>query len=279
VDERLRELDRRWRAQGDDGALDALLEAYRRAGRPLPLELVRASPRWRRLTGFVRKWYARPLGDGDGNTLEEIAAAEARLGTTLPIAVREWYRLVGCRVRQVQDAPVGLKKLPSLRDEDDGMIVLYVENQSVVRWGFRAADAIEIDPPGYVSDAGDSTRWSRQHDSVSELLLTLVLSETLIGAWAGRGLGSLGPLGEEVRGTQGSGPKAAEALRRAYRPLPFRRGTGPATRRASSATGTRSSATSKGPRASGSRRRPARARRGRGSTPSLARAGDWTPVA
>lgn len=101
TDRALRELERAWRAEPSDDALAALLEGYRRIEQDPPLDVLRASPRWRRLTGFVRKWYAQPLGDEDGNMSHEIVTAEKRLGFRLPRAVREWYAVVGRRLERL----------------------------------------------------------------------------------------------------------------------------------------------------------------------------------
>ncbi|MCW8137829.1 MAG: hypothetical protein KIT58_02895 [Planctomycetota bacterium] len=221
MDQSLRALHRTWSAQRTDAALLALLAAYRRADQPPPLELVRSSPRWRRLTTFTSKWYRAPLGDLDGDSLRQVTATETELGIELPCAVREWYLLVGRRIAQLQDHPIKLRDLdPASRDE--GVLVLYVENQSVVRWGVRFEDAAAEDPPGYVEHHVGDGGWLLQHESVSELLLTLVLSETLIGSWSGQGVGALGPLAEGVRGMNGAGGAATRAsLEREYSALPL----------------------------------------------------------
>jgi hypothetical protein len=53
--------------------------------------------RWRLITEFIETWHG-PLGDSPGNTEEEIAAAEERLGVRLPAAMREWYGRFGRRI-------------------------------------------------------------------------------------------------------------------------------------------------------------------------------------
>jgi hypothetical protein len=220
MDQKLRDLERRWRADPTDGATKVLIDAYRRAAHDPPLELLWASPRWRRLEGLVRKWYARPLGPRDGESLNAIRAAERRLGITLPAALREWYRLVGRRLEHVQDHPI---KLGDLKIDGD-VLVVYGENQYVVTWGFKLTDLPHDDPPGYVADHTGAMRpWVREHETLSEMLLALTMSETVLGSWDvwERGpCGSLGWLRDGVRGAMTLSAQV-EPFLRAYTPLPL----------------------------------------------------------
>ena len=49
---------------------------------------------WRDCIAFFEEWH-EPLLPEHGNMPEEITAAKARLGMTLPVAVREWFGLIG----------------------------------------------------------------------------------------------------------------------------------------------------------------------------------------
>lgn len=96
-DRELRAAERAWRARPDDESLARALGAFERSGRAPPWDLLAASPRWRRHVGFVRKWFATPLGPGDGLGREVVDVAERRLGVRLPAALREAYLLLGAR--------------------------------------------------------------------------------------------------------------------------------------------------------------------------------------
>jgi uncharacterized protein (TIGR02996 family) len=49
--------------------------------------------RWRLMREFIETWYWKP--EDPGNSQEEIEDTEERLGFALPVAMREWYALVG----------------------------------------------------------------------------------------------------------------------------------------------------------------------------------------
>src|SRR4051812_42311075 len=112
--------------------------------------------RWDRLREFAGQWY-RPLLPSDGDPASTLDDAEARLGVALPPALREWYGLAGRRddIWSRQDA---FLRPDELRVEDDRLIV-YVENQAVVRWGIRIADGPFEDPPVSVSSVDEPGVW------------------------------------------------------------------------------------------------------------------------
>lgn len=193
-DVELRGAERRFRARADDlEAVEALLRAYDRAGKLAPASVLRRSARWQPLIACVDRWYSDPIGGGDGVSERELLGAEKRLGTRLPNLVREWHLLVGARLQPVQDSPATLKDLRA-DDLEAGRVVLWVENQgcwtveaplagdgpAMVVWG-------EPDVPAVVAP-------------VREALLGMLMSDTLVGAWAGRGQGTLGPLRPQVVG-------------------------------------------------------------------------------
>src|SRR6478752_2020343 len=75
------------------------------------IDMILAKPRWADLRSFVQRWYLEPLG-AEGASVDELAAAEARLGVQLPDALWEWYRLVDHRLTPVnQDRLVPLVEL------------------------------------------------------------------------------------------------------------------------------------------------------------------------
>lgn len=60
------------------------------------VRLAERKDRWSLLTDFAAEWHS-PLQEGDGYSAAELDAAEQRLGLKLPLALREWYRLMGRR--------------------------------------------------------------------------------------------------------------------------------------------------------------------------------------
>lgn len=147
------------------------------------------SARWRALEVFAARWYARPLSDEDGHTPLEIEEAERRLGTRLPAALAEWFELVGRRLRLVQDHPV---PLGALEVENDA-VRIWSENQGV--WSVH----VPLDGDDPITFATDDAN-SSPDAPLNETLFGLLVSDTLVGSWSGRGEGSLGRLGASVVG-------------------------------------------------------------------------------
>lgn len=190
MDQRLRDLHRRFDAEPSNGLAEELMREHARRGEHAPPWVLRRSRRWEPLTGFVARWYRQPLCDGDGCSTEDLAATERRLGTRLPAALAEWFLLVDRRLQSVQDSPLRLQKLEIA---DDGLLPVWWENQGV--WSLRVrSDAPEDDPP---MEADEEFPISGR---LVETLLSMVTSDTLVGAWGGDHRGPMGWLGEHVRG-------------------------------------------------------------------------------
>ncbi|MCB9563475.1 MAG: hypothetical protein H6708_24000 [Kofleriaceae bacterium] len=173
------------------------------------------SERWRALGAFVERWYLRPLSDGDGNTAHELAHAVARLARPLPGALAEWYELIGRRLRPGQDTPRLLAEL----SVEAGRIRVWTENQGCWRILTRVDDS--DDPRCFVDDAS----YASPDAPLSRTLLGMLVSDTLVGAWAGGAVGahagSIGDLSPAVRGGYCDHVEEAQAdrLRSAYPPL------------------------------------------------------------
>lgn len=220
MDERLRELERRYAASPDDAEqLEELRRAYAQRGERLPPSILRLTPRWRPLVEFVQTWYERPLSDDDGCAVAELDAAEARLGAKLPGALWEWHRLVGKRLQAVLDAPARLQDsgLDGWGPDDPfrGLLPVWFENQAVWRAGVPVGGdedprvQVHMDPNEEPSDIGPLVESLRQ----------FVISDTLQGAlwrdparpWARhQRRGPLGPLAGSVEA--GIDPLASDAL-------------------------------------------------------------------
>ncbi|MEV5749594.1 hypothetical protein AB0L00_17395 [Actinoallomurus sp. NPDC052308] len=134
---------------------------------------------WRFIQGFAAAW-ATPLTDADGWDDAALDAVEARLGITLPAAVREAYALFGRRMDLTanQDELLEPKQLHVI----DGLLVFRDENQGAACWGVRLDGpdpAVCVRPDLEDEDAED---WEPWLDTFSLACVELVLSESLHAA-------------------------------------------------------------------------------------------------
>lgn len=155
---------------------------------------------WRFVEGFARSW-ARPLGDGDGWGEAELAAAERRLGITLPLALREAYRLFGRREDLTGNHDVLLSPADLYLDERGEVLVFRHENQGAASWGVVVDDPERSDPAVVIrADLADKAaeKWEGWLDRFSLACVETVLSESLHApeGWCDF-LGELGPDGAE----------------------------------------------------------------------------------
>jgi hypothetical protein len=97
---------------------------------------------------LVSQWY-KPLVDGDGFAAADLDTAERSLGRRLPAALREWYELAGRR----RDVWCGQDELlvPDALAIQDRVLVFYVENQGVVRWGIPE-DSLTLLTPAWLTN-------------------------------------------------------------------------------------------------------------------------------
>jgi hypothetical protein len=161
--------------------------------------------RWDLLTNLIAAWYRTPLHD-DGYAAAELDAAEARLGTQLPAALREWYGLAGRRtdIHSRQDTLYS----PSQLYLDSDVLVFMVENQSVVRWGISAAALGNDDPPVLVESVDKSDVWLRESPTISEFAVSWFL---FCLKWS-----------DDVHWVNGgAAPEALAMVERTYRRLPL----------------------------------------------------------
>jgi hypothetical protein len=159
--------------------------------------------RWVVAQNLIERWWS-PFEEQDQVTPAAVAEAEARLGVTLPGALREWYRLAGRRQDFIGNTD------PLLPPEElawiGNVLVFCFENQHVVVWGIRRQDLMLLDPPVLV-DLGDpddyravfgdeeaaavgpqidgsvdeegSHAWFHQATTLSEFLLAMLIQATL----------------------------------------------------------------------------------------------------
>jgi hypothetical protein len=127
---------------------------------------------------FVEAWH-RPLGPDDGVPVEDLDRAEARLGRSLPRALRRWYELAG-RERffphQLRNTNVLLP--PEDLEIRDGVLAFYAHDRAPMAWLLREEDLALADPPVYV----DAYLLKASYELVpSELLIeNATLSEFLL---------------------------------------------------------------------------------------------------
>ncbi len=121
----------------------------------------------------------RPLAPGDGNDEAEIAAAETRLGLKLPRVLREFYLLAGRRddIHRARNHLIHPEDLAV----EQGVLVIYEENQNVVLWGIKI-EALGHDDPPIVRAYNDVTlSWEADHDRLSTFLATMLYWQAVNG--------------------------------------------------------------------------------------------------
>lgn len=127
---------------------------------------------WDILRHFFSGWLGA-LGPGDCCSSQSIREVEQRLGIVLPTALREWYELAGLR-ESVWSRQDRFLTPPKLRIEDERLII-YVENQSVVKWGIPLEMMGGDDAPVYVSDPEDPDEWIEETPGISVFALSQML--------------------------------------------------------------------------------------------------------
>lgn len=151
------------------------------------LEDILALPRWQALRRFVSIWYRDPLGM-HARAWDYVLRVENTIGARMPDALREWFVLAAGRFADVnQDRAVRLEQV-GVRD---GWIPVWWENQG--NWSIQVeADATADDP---VVRVDGEVFHEPPPATVSEALLGMVYSDPIVGVWATRSVGPLGPPG------------------------------------------------------------------------------------
>lgn len=165
-----------------------------------------ATDRWGWLKEVLERWFEEPLTSVDGCTAGELAALSDRLDRKLPELLAEWFALVGHRLQPVQDAPATPQ---SLIGGADGFVV-WAENQSV--WTLLVDDNNECT----VNDDD----FEFPPTDLPTALHAMVLSDTLVGVWAGTRIGPLGRIAPGVRGGLVDDLEPGPAVGESYGPLP-----------------------------------------------------------
>ncbi|MFF3015668.1 SMI1/KNR4 family protein [Streptomyces sp. NPDC057939] len=136
---------------------------------------------WEFIRGFVANW-SEALGDDDGWSEADLAAAEERLGVRLPLALREAYLLLGRRRDLTSNHDVLLSPSELYVDESKEALVFRHENQGVVSWGILLDKLTDDDPAVFIrADLADKAaeRWESWLERLSLCFIEIVLSESL----------------------------------------------------------------------------------------------------
>jgi hypothetical protein len=136
---------------------------------------------WRFVERFAAAWHI-PLAEDDGCEDAELDAVEARLGVTLPAALREAYRLLGRRRDLTSNQDVLLAPEDLFVDPGGRALVFRVQGHALAFWGVRVADLGEPDPPVVLTvNLADRSAgsWHGWLDTVSSACVEMVLSESL----------------------------------------------------------------------------------------------------
>ena len=142
---------------------------YQRCHRPLFGTLpVRRDHRWRLAEEFIDVWHGG-VWHGDEYTSDELAAAERRLGSALPAALRTWYRLGGRRRDVWANEEVFLPP-DQLRWDAGYGLVFRRHGTFPTRWYILPHEVALDDPPVYRSDGDRVAAGSLSLFALFELL-------------------------------------------------------------------------------------------------------------
>ena len=115
---------------------------------------------------MVKLILERELTPEDGLSVDQIQAAEQRLKSRLPQALREYYSVAG-NLDELNRNHNRLMRLEELEVEDDYLIFME-ENQNVVLWGVKTANVYEEDPEVWQGINVTPKEWYSEEMSVSK---------------------------------------------------------------------------------------------------------------
>jgi len=128
-----------------------------------------------------------PLSLDDGVPDSILAATEIHLALRLPAALRAYYALAGNRADMNRSH--NLLVAPEYLTIDNGMLIFYRENQSVVLWSIQCADATIDDPLVYVTENTVRFAWKSTLDTVSVFLTSMIYYQATLGGLPYVGIG------------------------------------------------------------------------------------------
>ncbi len=130
-----------------------------------------------------------PLTPADGAGVADVLAAEQRLNTPLPDALRAFYFLVGQRA----DITNGYNHVLPLEKVyvADNVLVFLAEHQWVTLWGIRVQDCSIGDPIIYTTENTTTRDWQPIGDTVSVFLTATLYWQAVLGGLPYVGIGGL----------------------------------------------------------------------------------------
>lgn len=123
--------------------------------------------------------FGYPLAPGAALAPRVLEAAEARLGLSIPTALREFYLIAG-RERRFGSC---LHRFlpPSAWFEEGKRIVFMQENQSIGWWGVSVRNPGDDDPSVSLGMDNEPIRWQREHRHVSVFLAVMLHYQAVNG--------------------------------------------------------------------------------------------------
>jgi hypothetical protein len=118
--------------------------------------------------GFSMKYLGRNVATEDGTEEARIAEAENALQLRLPVALRQYYRLLG-QADALNTIHNFFHHVEDLRIED-GCLIFMDENQSAVSWGVRLSDMHEEDPIVWQRNNTRLVEWYSEEKPFSALM-------------------------------------------------------------------------------------------------------------
>ena len=159
------------------------------------------------LTTLAARFFP-PVSNDDGLPEAAVAAAEARLGLSLPARLRALYREFGLRddLLRASDRLFALEFLTVA----DGVLVFLSDAPGLRYFGIRAEDVAKDDAPVVVSGSGGAAAWKPARRALSDALRSLLLVNAANGGMPWHGAAetpseSLDALGAEWERVGGAG--------------------------------------------------------------------------
>ena len=121
-----------------------------------------------------------PDSKSQGYDAEVIAAAEQRLGCSLPATLRDYYALFG-QNEALNTTYNRLLPPQNIYYTNSGHLVFYEENQAVAVWGIDKNDLHRDDPPVYGSYDMEREDWFEDSDTTAHFLLSMAYWQAALG--------------------------------------------------------------------------------------------------
>jgi hypothetical protein len=116
----------------------------------------------------------RPLAEADGFSTDSIEASVAKVGGQLPLALRDYYSVVGkLQFNQSHNRLIEPEQL-ELAEEAECLAIID-ENQSACTWGIKTTELDQEDPTAYCIIPGEEESHSEECSLSEFLVITMYL--------------------------------------------------------------------------------------------------------